>query len=154
MQKNEMLNAIQEKMRGRQYPGLQRNLTNLTEIKEVMETVKSVNGFKITLAANGITEYTQIKLPGTARHQLGIKFLAAYDDQATRPRADIEFSFALNNERIVDDVNLLFYTSNVENLTCEEYNKLERPLNGTDQYILTFNNPGDAIDIYIAVYWI
>ena len=143
-----ILNAQQNKG---QAPVIRNDLSNIAQVRQYMEWVKSVNGYMIDLPT-GLSEFTQVNLPGTAKVMLGLKFLPLVQDGDVRN--DIIFSLNLNNENVIRESNLLFYTASTpNNVLAAEYNSLIRPLSGTDNFVLNFNNPATAGKLYMNIYW-
>ncbi len=134
-------------------PLIKQDLSNIKEVRDFLNTAKYVKGLTVDIAT-GDNTINNIKLTGTAKFLLGIKFYITQKGEETNWNFST-FRWIQNNEVIIDDVPLVLYTS-IPSFTiyCEEFYTLFRPLSGSDTFKLEVNNPNDAFKLYAVLYYI
>jgi hypothetical protein len=115
-----------------QFMGTQKGAT-IDEVRAVIKQQKRIKGFEFVLPTGASTFDLQIS--GTARIFLGFALLNV---KPADPTATPEnFTFTINNEVIIDKVKPFFFTNY---LMDDEYYFIPRPLSGTDQIKVDFQN--------------
>jgi len=130
-----------------QFPGQQLGNATIEQIRGVIKRQKRLKGFS-HIASVGISEIN-LDLSGTARILLGLAFIKK---TATSFTEITSCQFTVNNEIVLDQVNPNFLA---QYLNTNEYYYIPRPLSGTDQLTLKFQNNGAAAEtIEIVIYYI
>jgi hypothetical protein len=146
-----------------QFPGQQVKNISIDQVRTLIKKQRRIKGYSFVVPT-GQTEYP-IQLSGTARILLGIALLPVAVLDPNDPTASnsnpfpyitgfrnvSNVSFKVNNEIVIENVNPTFLTNF---LNTDEYNYLPRPLSGTDEITLVFNNPSTAEVVNVAIYYI
>lgn len=135
-----------------QFPGQQLGNATIEQIRGVIKRQKRLKGFTHT-ATLGVSELN-LDLSGTARILLGIAFFRVQGGTTgNAPFTEINScQFTVNNEIVIDQVNPNFLAGY---FNTNEYYYIPRPLSGTDQLTLKFQNNGsNAEAIQIVIYYI
>lgn len=146
-----------------QFPGQQVKNLSIDQVRELIKKQRRIKGYSFTVPT-GQTEYP-IQLSGTARILLGLAMLPVAVLDPLDPTAAnsnpfpyitgfrniTSVSLKVNNEIVVENLHPDFMTNFLNN---DEYNYLPRPLSGTDEITLVFNNPGTAEVANCAFYYI
>jgi hypothetical protein len=140
-----------------QFMGQQFGKVSVDQIRALIKRQKRIKGYS-HIAPVGNSQIN-LDLTGTARIFLGIAFFGK-----TKPVAppgvttwtvftEIEtLQLQINNEIVVDQLDPNFLTPQFNN---NEYYYLPRPLSGTDEITVKFNNTGTTTEaIKIVVYYI
>ena len=144
-------NVAQEK--GIPIPAIRQDLSNIKQVRDFLNTAKYVKGFVIDIA-NGQNTIDNIKLTGTAKFLLGIKFFVVQTEEVVDWQLS-RFRWLQNNEVIIDDVPIVLYTTIPQfTIYCDEFYTLFRPLSGVDVFKLEINNPGQAYKLYPVLYYV
>jgi len=135
-----------------QFPGLQLNPNGtIEEIRDYIKKQKRIKGFTFNLTA-GNNPDLNVEISGTARLLLGIVFFEfagiGVPGQDELPR---EVTMKVNNEIIIENVHIkLLSTDHID----EEYYFIPRPLSGSDDVKMSFNNVATDMDVFMALYYI
>lgn len=129
-----------------QFPGQQIKNLSIEDVRTLIKKQRRTKGFVFSVPSGQST--FNLNLSGTARILLGIAFLgtggANFNDITS-------CQFKVNNEIIVESTSPNFFTSL---LTTNEYYDLPRPLSGTDEIILSFQNGGAIEVLNCVIYYI
>jgi hypothetical protein len=134
-----------------QFPGMQTG-ASINQVRDYIKQQRRVKGYTFNVTS-GQTQQN-LNLSGTARQLLGILLIPI------NPGADTfiqgfqeitEISFKVNNEIILESLNPSFLTNFAND---NEFISIPRPLSGTDQITISFNNPGLTEICGIAIYYI
>jgi hypothetical protein len=139
-----------------QFMGQQFGKVSIDQIRALIKRQKRIKGYSHT-APTGNSQIN-LDLTGTARIFLGIAFFGV----ATDPAGDFAnwsvfteietIQLQINNEIVIDQLDPNFLTQQFNN---NEYYYLPRPLSGTDEITVKFNNTGTNIEtVKIVVYYI
>lgn len=134
-----------------QFPGMQTGKT-IEQVRDLIKKQRRVKGYTFNVV-NGQSQQN-LQLSGTARVLLGIQLLPINQGQQTFIEGFQQIdqvSFKVNNEIILESLNPTFLTNYAND---EEYCDIPRPLSGTDQITISFNNPGITETCAIAIYYI
>lgn len=118
---------------------------NLKEFQAFVRAQKRSIGYEFNLASGNNS--FDIKISGTAKMMLGFAFIET--DDPVNPIPAISFTFTVNNEIIVQNVNPNFYSYA---LTDEEFYYYPRPLNGSDQVNVTLNSSSGGTTSFAIFY--
>lgn len=147
-----------------QFPGQQIKNLSIDQVRELIKKQRRIKGYSFNVSVGQI-EFP-LQLSGTARILLGMALLpvavldtndplAAFSNPfpyITGFRNISSVSLKVNNEIVVENLHPDFMTNFLNN---DEYNYLPRPLSGTDEITLVFNNTGAATEICnVAIYYI
>ncbi len=138
-----------------QFPGQQVKGMSIDQIRTLIKKQRRIKGYSFTVPSGQSTQ--NIQLSGTARILLGIAMLPNYKAAVnTNPytvgfQNITEVTLKINNEIVVENLHPNFLSNF---LNDDEYNYLPRPLSGTDQIILVFNNPNLTENVSVAFYYI
>jgi hypothetical protein len=140
-----------------QFMGQQFGKVSIDQIRSLIKRQKRIKGYS-HIAPVGNSQIN-LDLTGTARIFLGIAFFG--EAKAVAPPAfanwtiftEIEtLQLQINNEIVIDQLDPNFLTPQFNN---NEYYYLPRPLSGTDEITVKFNNTGTTTEaIKIVVYYI
>jgi len=134
-----------------QFPGMQTG-ASLNQVRDYIKQQRRVKGYTFNVTS-GQTQQN-LQLSGTARQLLGILLIPINPgtDNFIQGFQDItEISFKVNNEIILESLNPTFLTNFAND---NEFISIPRPLSGTDQITISFNNPGATETCAIALYYI
>ena len=129
-----------------QFPGQQIKNLSIEDIRTLIKKQRRTKGFVFSVATGSTT--FNLQLSGTARIMLGIAFLGAGGANFANITS---CQFKVNNEIIIEATNPNFFTSL---LTQNEYYDIPRPLSGTDEIILSFQNGGAVEVLNCIIYYI
>ena len=130
-----------------QFPGQQLGNKTIEQIRGIIKRQKRIKGYSFT-APVGASSFN-LDLSGTARILLGIALITR-DAQAFSDITSIQFQ--VNNEIVIDQVHPNFLTLYFNN---NEYYYLPRPLSGTDELTLKFQNNGANAEVCdVIIYYI
>jgi hypothetical protein len=141
-----------------QFMGQQFGKVSVDQIRSLIKRQKRIKGYSHTAPVGN--SQINLDLTGTARIFLGIAFFGKARVIPASPVAptwtvftDIEtVQLQINNEIVIDQLDPNFLTPQFNN---NEYYYLPRPLSGTDEITVKFNNTGTAIEeVKIVVYYI
>jgi hypothetical protein len=138
-----------------QFPGQQVKGMSIDQIRTLIKKQRRIKGYSFTVPSGQSTQ--NIQLSGTARILLGIAMLPNFKAAVnTNPytvgfQNITEVTLKINNEIVIENLHPNFLSNF---LNDDEYNYLPRPLSGTDQIILVFNNPNLTENVSIAFYYI
>ena len=138
-----------------QFPGQQVKGMSIDQIRTLIKKQRRIKGYSFTVPSGQSTQ--NIQLSGTARILLGIAMLPQFKTAVnTNPytvgfQNITEITLKINNEIVIENLHPNFLSNF---LNDDEYNYLPRPLSGTDQIILVFNNPNLTENVNIAFYYI
>jgi hypothetical protein len=138
-----------------QFPGQQVKGMSIDQIRTLIKKQRRIKGYSFTIPSGQSTQ--NIQLSGTARILLGIAMLPNFKAGVnTNPytvgfQNITEVTLKINNEIVIENLHPNFLSNF---LNDDEYNYLPRPLSGTDQIILVFNNPNLTENVSIAFYYI
>ena len=149
---NEEMAAIGQ----RQFPGGQFG-ANIEQVRSLIKRQKRLKGYSFNVP-QGASSFN-LDLSGTARILLGIAVYGKVTDRETAfgtcciPFTQIEtMQFQVNNEIVIDQLDPNFLSFGFTN---NEYYYIPRPLSGTDELTLKFNNTGTVTEICkIVLYYI
>jgi len=135
-----------------QFPGQQLGNATIEQIRGVIKRQKRLKGFS-HIASVGVSEIN-LDLSGTARILLGVALFKVYN--VGDPQSCFEYvnslQFTVNNEIVIDQLNPNFLSSF---FNTNEYYYIPRPLSGTDQLTIKFQNNGaQAETVQIVIYYI
>jgi hypothetical protein len=128
-----------------QFPGQQIKNLSIEDVRTLIKKQRRTKGFTFSVPSGQST--FNLQLSGTARILLGLAFLGKSGGNF----ADITCQFKVNNEIIIETTDVNFFTSL---LTTNEYYDLPRPLSGTDEVILSFQNGGVVDVLSCVIYYI
>ncbi len=117
-----------------QFPGQQLGNKTIEQIRGIIKRQKRLKGYSLTVPT-GASSFN-LDLSGTARILLGI---ALINDQGDAFTEISSLQFQVNNEIVIDQVSPNFLTLFFNN---NEYYYIPRPLSGTDELTLKFQNTG------------
>ena len=129
-----------------QFPGQQIKNLSIEDVRTLIKKQRRTKGYQFSVTTGATT--FNLQLSGTARILLGIAFLGTGGANFTNIAS---CQFKVNNEIIVETTNPNFFTSL---LTQNEYYDLPRPLSGTDEIILSFQNGGATEVLNCVIYYI
>lgn len=129
-----------------QFPGQQIKNLSIEDVRSLIKKQRRTKGYQFSVSTGSTT--FNLQLSGTARILLGIAFLGAGGVNFTNISS---CQFKVNNEIIIESTNPNFFTSL---LTQNEYYDLPRPLSGTDEIILSFQNGGAVEILNCIIYYI
>jgi len=138
-----------------QFPGQQVKGMSIDQIRTLIKKQRRIKGYSYTVPSGQSTQ--NIQLSGTARILLGIALLPNFKAGVnTNPytvgfQNITEVTLKINNEIVIENLHPNFLSNF---LNDDEYNYLPRPLSGTDQIILVFNNPNLTENVSVAFYYI
>ena len=129
-----------------QFPGQQIKNLSIEDVRTLIKKQRRTKGFVFSVPSGSST--FNLQLSGTARIMLGIAFLGANGANFANITS---CQFKVNNEIIIEATSPNFFTSL---LTQNEYYDLPRPLSGTDEIILSFQNGGLVEVLNCIIYYI
>lgn len=130
-----------------QFPGQQLGNKTIEQIRGIIKRQKRLKGYSFSVPTGGSS--FNLDLSGTARILLGIALITK-DAQAFQEINTLQFQ--VNNEIVIDQVNPNFLTLYFNN---NEYYYIPRPLSGTDELTLKFQNNGvNAEECEVIIYYI
>ena len=138
-----------------QFPGQQVKGMSIDQIRTLIKKQRRIKGYSFTVPSGQSTQ--NIQLSGTARILLGIALLPNFKANVNTTPFTVGFqnitevTLKINNEIVVENLHPNFLSNF---LNDDEYNYLPRPLSGTDQIILVFNNPNLTENVSVAFYYI
>jgi hypothetical protein len=138
-----------------QFPGQQVKGMSIDQIRTLIKKQRRIKGYSFTVPSGQSTQ--NIQLSGTARILLGIAMLPQFRTAVNTTPLTVgfqnitEITLKINNEIVIENLHPNFLSNF---LNDDEYNYLPRPLSGTDQIILVFNNPNLTENVNIAFYYI
>jgi len=129
-----------------QFPGQQIKNLSIEDVRTLIKKQRRTKGFTFSIPSGQST--FNLQLSGTARILLGLAFIGASGSVFANITS---CQFKVNNEIIVESTNPNFFTSL---FTTNEYYDLPRPLSGTDEIILSFQNGGAVEELNCVIYYI
>lgn len=143
----------------RQFPGMQTGAT-MEQVRSLIKRQKRLKGFSFNVPQG--TSSFNLDLSGTARILLGIAVFGKVTGGETparlTPTCCIPFTqietlqFQVNNEIVIDQLDPNFLSFGFNN---NEYYYIPRPLSGTDELTLKFNNTGTVTEVCkVVLYYI
>jgi hypothetical protein len=125
---------------------------SISQVRDYIKQQRRVKGYTFNVTS-GQTQQN-LNLSGTARQLLGILLIPinpGTDNFIQGFQEITEISFKVNNEIILESLNPTFLTNFAND---NEFISIPRPLSGTDQITISFNNPGATETCAIALYYI
>ena len=140
----------------RQFPGQQFG-ANIEQVRSLIKRQKRLKGYSFNVPQ--VASSFNLYLSGTARILLGIAVFGKVTDREVDPGTccipftQIEtIQFQVNNEIVIDQLDPNFLSFGFNN---NEYYYIPRPLSGTDELTLKFNNTGTVTEICkVVLYYI
>jgi hypothetical protein len=137
-----------------QFPGQQVKNMSIEQVRTLIKKQRRIKGYLFTCPSGQSTQ--NIQLSGTARILLGIALLPNYSNANTTPYTTgftqiTQVTLKVNNEIVIENTHPNFLSNF---LNDDEYNYIPRPLSGTDEIILTFNNTGTTENCNVVFYYI
>lgn len=136
-----------------QFPGMQTGkMQTVEQVRDLIKKQRRVKGYQLAIPT-GTTSFN-LQISGTARVLLGIElgsFIAGSDSYVRGFQRVTSFSFKVNNEIIVDQLQPNFATNYGND---SEFLEIPRPLSGTDEITIEFTNPGAVETASLAIYYI
>lgn len=145
-----------------QFPGQQVKNISIDQVRELIKKQRRIKGYSFNVPSGQSTQ--NIQLSGTARILLGLALLptAIFSEDPVSPsenrypyitgfRNITQVTLKVNNEIVIENLHPDFLTNF---LNSDEYNYLPRPLSGTDEIQLVFNNPSVTETCSVAFYYI
>ena len=154
--KNDNFNEEMAAIGQRQFPGGQFG-ANIEQVRSLIKRQKRLKGYSFNVP-QGASSFN-LDLSGTARILLGIAVFGKVTDREVDPGTccipftQIEtIQFQVNNEIVIDQLDPNFLSFGFNN---NEYYYIPRPLSGTDELTLKFNNTGTTTEICkVVLYYI
>jgi hypothetical protein len=154
--KNDNFNEEMAAIGQRQFPGGQFG-ANIEQVRSLIKRQKRLKGYSFNVP-QGASSFN-LDLSGTARILLGIAVFGKVTDREVDPGTccipftQIEtIQFQVNNEIVIDQLDPNFLSFGFNN---NEYYYIPRPLSGTDELTLKFNNTGTVTEICkVVLYYI
>jgi hypothetical protein len=154
--KNDNFNEEMAAIGQRQFPGGQFG-ANIEQVRSLIKRQKRLKGYSFNVP-QGASSFN-LDLSGTARILLGIAVFGKVTDREAGigtcciPFTQIEtMQFQVNNEIVIDQLDPNFLSFGFNN---NEYYYIPRPLSGTDELTLKFNNTGTVTEICkVVLYYI
>lgn len=134
-----------------QFPGMQTG-ASINQVRDYIKQQRRVKGYTFNVTS-GQTQQN-LQLSGTARQLLGILLIPinpGTDNFIQGFQEITEIGFKVNNEIILETLNPTFLTNFAND---NEFIAIPRPLSGTDQITISFNNPGATETCAVALYYI
>jgi len=138
-----------------QFPGQQVKNMSIEQVRTLIKKQRRIKGYNFTVASGQSSQ--NIQLSGTARILLGIALLPNYVLATNTTPAITGFinitqvTLKVNNEIVIENIHPNFLGNF---LNDDEYCYIPRPLSGTDEIILTFNNTGLTEICNVVFYYI
>lgn len=138
-----------------QFPGQQVKNMSIDQIRTLIKKQRRIKGYSFSVPSGQSSQ--NIQLSGTARILLGIALLPTYKSTVNDTPYTVGFqnieqiTLKVNNEIVIENLHPNFLSNF---LNDDEYNYLPRPLSGTDEIIITFNNPNLTEICSVAFYYI
>lgn len=136
-----------------QFPGMQTGkFTSVDQVRDLIKKQRRIKGYSLAIPT-GTTSFN-LQISGTARILLGLElgsFIAGSDSYVRGFQRVTSFSFKVNNEIIIDQLQPNFATNYAND---QEFLELPRPLSGTDEITIEFTNPGAVEVASLAIYYI
>ena len=138
-----------------QFPGQQVKNMTIDQIRTLIKKQRRIKGYSFSVPSGQSSQ--NIQLSGTARVLLGIALLPTYKATVNDTPYVVGFqnieqiTLKVNNEIVIENLHPNFLSNF---LNDDEYNYLPRPLSGTDEIIITFNNPNLTEICSVAFYYI
>ena len=130
-----------------QFMGMQKGNLDNEQVRAMIKRQKRVKGFRFSIPTGSST--FDIQLSGTARLLLGFLWLPPdFTDPTGTPESH---TWNVNNEIVIDQVRPFLMTNYSMD---DEYYFIPRPLSGTDEIKVNFQNSGAAQTWDLAVYYI
>jgi hypothetical protein len=145
-------NDMMDQINTPQFPGQQVKGFSIEQIRTLIKKQQRVKGYAYSVATG--TNDFNIQLSGNARIFLGIALIPRISSGSNYGQGFnhiTSMSFKINNEIIIETIDPNFMTYL---LTNDEYYYLPRPLSGTDQITITFQNPGATELANLIIYYI
>lgn len=130
-----------------QFMGMQKGNLSIDQVRAMIKKQKRCKGFQFSIATGSNT--FDIQLSGTARLLLGFLLLPPdFSDPTATPDS---MTLTVNNEIVIDQVKpFLFSNYSMD----DEYYFIPRPLSGTDEIKINFQNSAAAQTWWMVVYYI
>lgn len=130
-----------------QFMGMQKGNLSIDQVRAMIKKQKRCKGFQFSIATGSNT--SDIQLSGTARLLLGFLLLPPdFSDPSGTPDS---MTLTVNNEIVIDQVKpFLFSNYSMD----DEYYFIPRPLSGTDEIKINFQNSAAAQTWWMVVYYI
>jgi hypothetical protein len=145
-QKDMVLNLMRGQTNSTTPNGAGRQMDELAAIQNITNKQKRTRGY-IFNCAIGSNSF-DIAISGSARVLLGFNLLNNTNEQANI--VGDSFSFFVNNEQIVENVNPNFFSAY---LKLEEFSYFPRPLNGSDKVQVRIETTAVS-NISMTIYYI
>lgn len=128
-----------------QFPGQQKGAT-IEQVRRLIKRQKRSKGFFLSIA-NGSSDFN-MDLSGDARLFLGFALIMDDNDVTTQPE---NMKFQINNDIIIQDVQPSFFSPDFMD---DEYYYFPRPLSGTDEIKMFFQNSQAVQNIRVIIYYV
>lgn len=145
-------NDITQGLNAPQFPGQQVKGMTIEQIRTLVKKQNRIKGYSFGVATG--TSNFNLQLSGTARILLGLSLIPRDPGTsiATQGFQDVTgVTFKVNNEIVIENLDPNFL-GNMFN--TDEYYYIPRPLSGTDEITISFNNPGATENVSLAIYYI
>jgi len=129
-----------------QFMGQQKGYS-IEQVRALIKKQKRAKGYDFSVDS-GTSEFN-LDLSGTARIFLG--FCLLLENGTTFTAQPDTFNFVINNEIIIDQTAPLFFSPEFMD---DEYYYFPRPLSGTDELKVTFQNSAAEQTVKMLVYYI
>ena len=129
------------------FPGVQGGKT-VDEVRAYIKQQARLKGYQHTVDT-GTTPFN-IQLSGTARHLLGLALQLDPAQLAAGTTPD-SVTLTINNEVVVATVKPEFLSFQ---FTDEEFYHIPRPLDGTDEIVLSYTNSNAAQTVNVVFYYL
>ena len=152
MKKFNDMTAGMQGLNAPQFPGQQVKGMTIEQIRTLVKKQNRIKGYTFGVATG--TNNFNLQLSGTARILLGLSLIPRNPGTsiATQGFQDVTgVTLKVNNEIIIENLDPNFL-GNMFN--TDEYYYLPRPLSGTDEITISFNNPGATENVSLAIYYI
>lgn len=140
-----MITGGRSTVRTPQFPGQQKGYS-IEEVRSLIKKQKRAKGYTQAVAT-GSNEFN-LDLSGTARIFLGFAILLDGTDLTSQPE---QFDFIINNEIIISETHPAFFSPAFMD---DEYYFFPRPLSGTDELTVKYQNSANAQTVRLLVYYI
>lgn len=130
-----------------QFMGMQKGNLSIDQVRGMIKRQKRCKGFEFSIPT-GSSSF-DLQLSGTARLLLG--FLLLPPDFSDPTGTVDTMTFNVNNEIVIDQVKPFLFTNYSMD---DEYYFIPRPLSGTDELKLNFQNSAAAQTWQMVVYYI
>jgi len=154
--KNDNFNEEMHYLNAPQFPGMQIPGKTIEQVRSIIKRQKRLKGYSFT-APVGSSSFN-LDLSGTARILLGVAMYGVPKPGDPAANCCTSFlsiesvQFSVNNEIVIDTLDPNFLSFGFNN---NEYYYIPRPLSGTDQLTMKFENTGLNAEVCkVVLYYI